>query len=101
MSTKPAAPANHRPKPDYDADWQKKYSNIVMTAEAAVQALTDVVGADPDLSRPSTELLGGLKWSARAERWSFETAFIENLFSPNNGVDIGLRAGVAFRIAPR
>lgn len=58
-------------------------------------------GADPDLSRPSTEFLGGVKWSGRDDRWSFETAFIENLFNQNNGVDIGLRAGVAFRPAPR
>ena len=58
-------------------------------------------GADPDLSQPSTEFLGGAKWSARDDRWSFEAAFIENLFNQNNGVDIGLRAGVAFRIDPR
>jgi acyl-CoA hydrolase/GNAT superfamily N-acetyltransferase len=36
MSTKPAAPTNNRPKPDYDADWQQKFDNMVMTAEAAV-----------------------------------------------------------------
>ena len=58
-------------------------------------------GADPDLSRPSSELLGGARWSARDDRWSFEAAFIENLFNQNNGIDIGLRAGAAFRIGPR
>ena len=58
-------------------------------------------GADPDLSRPGTEFLAGLKWSGRDDRWSFEAAFIESLFNQNNGVDIGLRAGVAFRPAPR
>lgn len=58
-------------------------------------------GADPDLSGPATEFLGGLKWSGRDDRWSFEAAFIESLFNQNNGVDIGLRAGVAFRPAPR
>ncbi len=69
---------------------------------AQVQSRSTVFrGADGDLSQPGTELLGGLKWRARDDRWSFETAFIESLFHQNNGVDIGLRAGVAFRVAPR
>jgi uncharacterized protein DUF3187 len=57
-------------------------------------------GADPDLSQPSTEFVGGIKGSIGSGGWSYEGAFIENLFNQNNGVDIGFRAGVAYRIGP-
>ena len=36
MSDKAKAPANDKRKPDYDADWQQKFGNMVMSAEAAV-----------------------------------------------------------------
>ncbi len=72
---------------------------------AQIQSQTSVFrgmeGRDPDLAQPSNEFLGGLKWSTRDARWSFEAAFIENLFDQNNGVDIGVRAGAAYRIPPR
>ena len=54
-------------------------------------------GADPDLAQPSTELLGGLKGALGAGHWTYELALIENIFNQNNGVDVGLRAGVAYR----
>jgi len=53
--------------------------------------------ADPDLSRPSTELLMGLKRSSRDEAWTFEAAIIEGLFNQNNAVDIGIRTGFVRR----
>jgi hypothetical protein len=72
---------------------------------AQMQAQTSVFrgasGADPDLAQPSTELLGGVKGPMGDGRWSFEAAIIENIFNQNNGVDFGLRAGLAYRIPPR
>jgi hypothetical protein len=80
---------------------QRRRLSWVAQVQSQTSVFRDLEGKDPDLAQPANELLAGLKWSARDERWSFEAAFIENLFNVNNGADIGFRAGVAFRIAQR
>jgi hypothetical protein len=57
--------------------------------------------ADPDLSRPSSELLVGLKRSGLNDTWTFEAAIIEGLFDQNNAIDIGIRTGVSRRFPGR